>query len=63
MLKVLKNPDHSLPLSTFHDEVAGRMSIQEGARFLEKPQGGKTSILGGVPGVKQLKVLIWEVEL
>ena len=39
-------------------EVAGRMSIQEGARFLEKPQGGKGILLGGVPGVKPAKVLI-----
>jgi alanine dehydrogenase len=39
-------------------EVAGRMSIQEGARFLEKPQGGKGLLLGGVPGVKPAKVLI-----
>ena len=33
-------------------EVAGRMSTQEGARFLEKPQGGRGILLGGVPGVK-----------
>ena len=39
-------------------EVAGRMSIQEGARFLEKPQGGMGVLLGGVPGVKPAKVLI-----
>jgi alanine dehydrogenase len=39
-------------------EVAGRMSIQEGARFLEKPQGGKGILLGGVPGVKPAKVLV-----
>ena len=39
-------------------EVAGRMSVQEGARFLEKPQGGKGILLGGVPGVKPAKVLV-----
>lgn len=39
-------------------EVAGRMSIQEGARFLEKPQGGRGVLLGGVPGVKPAKVLV-----
>ena len=39
-------------------EVAGRMAVQEGARFLEKPQGGKGILLGGVPGVKPAKVLI-----
>lgn len=39
-------------------EVAGRMSVQEGARFLEKPQGGRGILLGGVPGVRPAKVLI-----
>ena len=34
------------------------MSIQEGARFLEKPQGGKGMLMGGVPGVKPAKALI-----
>ena len=51
-------PDRSLPLLIPFSEVAGRMSIQEGARFLEKPQGGKGILLGGVPGVKPAKVLI-----
>ncbi|MDR0891417.1 MAG: alanine dehydrogenase [Mediterranea sp.] len=51
-------PDHSLPLLIPMSEIAGRMSIQEGARFLEKPQGGKGILLGGVPGVKPAKVLI-----
>lgn len=50
--------DRSLPLLTPMSEVAGRMSIQEGARFLEKPQGGKGKLLGGVPGVKPAKVLV-----
>ena len=50
--------DHSLPLLIPMSEVAGRMSIQEGARFLEKPQSGKGILLGGVPGVKPAKVLI-----
>ena len=48
----------TLPLLIPMSEVAGRMSIQEGARFLEKPQGGKGMLLGGVPGVKPAKVLI-----
>lgn len=48
----------TLPLLTPMSEVAGRMSIQEGARFLEKPQGGKGILLGGVAGVKPAKVLI-----
>lgn len=47
-----------LPLLIPMSEVAGRMSIQEGARFLEKPQGGKGVLLGGVPGVKPAKVLV-----
>lgn len=51
-------PDGSLPLLVPMSEVAGRMSVQEGARFLEKPQGGKGILLGGVPGVKPAKVLI-----
>ena len=50
--------DHSLPLLIPMSEVAGRMSIQEGMRFLEKPQLGKGILLGGVPGVKPAKVLI-----
>ena len=48
----------SLPLLIPMSEVAGRMSIQEGTRFLEKPQLGKGILLGGVPGVKPAKVLI-----
>ena len=51
-------PDRSLPLLIPMSEVAGRMSIQEGARFLERPQGGKGKLLGGVPGVAPAKVLI-----
>ncbi len=47
-----------LPLLIPMSEVAGRMSVQEGARFLEKPQGGKGILMGGVPGVKPAKVLI-----
>jgi alanine dehydrogenase len=48
----------ALPLLIPMSEVAGRMSVQEGARFLEKPQGGKGLLIGGVPGVKPAKVLI-----
>lgn len=50
--------DRRLPLLIPMSEVAGRMSIQEGARFLEKPQGGRGILLGGVPGVKPAKVLV-----
>ncbi len=48
----------SLPLLVPMSEVAGRMAAQEGARFLEKPQGGRGVLLGGVPGVKPAKVLV-----
>jgi alanine dehydrogenase len=51
-------PDRSLPLLIPMSEVAGRMSIQQGAKYLEKPQGGKGILLGGVPGVKPANVLV-----
>ena len=47
-----------LPLLTPMSEVAGRMSIQQGAKYLEKPQGGKGQLLGGVPGSAPAKVMI-----
>jgi alanine dehydrogenase len=50
--------DRTLPLLIPMSEVAGRMSIQEGTKYLEKPQGGKGILLGGVPGVKPANVLI-----
>ncbi len=50
--------DGSLPLLIPMSEVAGRMSIQIGAQFLEKPHGGKGILLGGVPGVPPAKVTI-----
>lgn len=48
----------SLPLLIPMSEVAGRMSIQAGAKYLEKPQKGRGILLGGVPGVTPAKVLI-----
>jgi alanine dehydrogenase len=42
-------PDRSLPLLVPMSEVAGRMAVQEGAKFLEKPEGGRGVLLGGVP--------------
>lgn len=57
--ETVENPDGTLPLLIPMSEVAGRMSIQEGARFLEKPQGGKGILLGGVPGVKPARVLVF----
>jgi len=56
--ETVTNTQHTLPLLIPMSEVAGRMSVQEGARFLEKPQGGKGILMGGVPGVKPAKVLI-----
>ena len=56
--ETVEKPDASLPLLIPMSEVAGRMSVQEGARFLEKPQGGKGILLGGVPGVKPARVLV-----
>ncbi|GAA5221821.1 alanine dehydrogenase [Membranihabitans marinus] len=50
--------DGSLPLLIPMSEVAGRMAIQEGAKYLERPMGGKGVLLGGVPGVAPGKVLI-----
>lgn len=50
--------DGSLPLLTPMSEVAGRMAIQEGAHFLEKPFGGSGILLGGVPGVPPAEVVI-----
>ncbi|MDR2085795.1 MAG: alanine dehydrogenase, partial [Dysgonamonadaceae bacterium] len=56
--ETVEKPDRSLPLLIPMSEVAGRMSVQEGAKYLEKPQGGKGILLGGVPGVKPANVLI-----
>ena len=56
--ETVKLADGTLPLLVPMSEVAGRMSVQEGCRFLEKPQGGRGVLLGGVPGVKPAKVLI-----
>lgn len=56
--ETVRGRDNSLPLLIPMSEVAGRMSVQEGARFLEKPQGGRGVLLGGVPGVKPAKVLV-----
>ena len=50
--------DNSLPLLLPMSEVAGRMATQQGAKYLEKPQGGKGILLGGVPGVKPANVLV-----
>ncbi len=56
--ETVEKPDRSLPLLVPMSEVAGRMSIQEGAKYLEKPMGGRGILLGGVPGVRPAKVMI-----
>ena len=56
--ETIQLPDRSLPLLTPMSEVAGRMSVQIGAEFLEKPYGGKGILLGGVPGVLPGRVVI-----
>ena len=56
--ETVETANHSLPLLIPMSEVAGRMSIQQGAKYIEKPQGGKGILLGGVPGVKPANVLI-----
>jgi alanine dehydrogenase len=48
----------ALPLLAPMSEVAGRMSVQAGAHYLEKAQGGSGTLLGGVPGVAPGKVLV-----
>ena len=56
--ETVERPDRSLPLLVPMSEVAGRMAIQEGAKYLEKPLKGRGILLGGVPGVKPANVLI-----
>lgn len=51
-------PDRKLPLLTPMSIIAGRLAVQFGARFLERQQGGRGVLLGGVPGVKPGKVVI-----
>ena len=56
--ETVEKEDHSLPLLVPMSEVAGRMSVQEGAKYLEKPLKGRGILLGGVPGVRPAKVLV-----
>jgi alanine dehydrogenase len=56
--ETVEKEDRSLPLLVPMSEVAGRMAIQQGAKFLEKPLKGKGILLGGVPGVPPAKVLV-----
>lgn len=56
--ETVEKSDRSLPLLVPMSEVAGRMAIQEGAKYLEKPMKGKGILLGGVPGVPPAKVVV-----
>jgi alanine dehydrogenase len=56
--ETIKDARGNLPLLTPMSEVAGRMSIQEGAKYLEKPFDGRGILLGGVPGVLPANVVI-----
>src|SRR5260221_4779405 len=56
--ETLADSSHRLPLLTPMSEVAGRMSIQEGAKHLEKPMRGRGILLGGVPGVEPANVVV-----
>ncbi|MGB1971979.1 MAG: alanine dehydrogenase [Flavobacteriaceae bacterium] len=56
--ETVEDENKRLSLLTPMSEVAGRMSVQQGAKFLEKPQHGKGKLLGGIPGVAPAKVVI-----
>ncbi|KPJ74615.1 MAG: alanine dehydrogenase, partial [Deltaproteobacteria bacterium SG8_13] len=56
--ETIQKPDGSLPLLTPMSEVAGRMAIQQGAKYLEMAQGGAGVLLGGVPGVDPGTVVV-----
>ena len=56
--ETLRGPKGDLPCLTPMSEVAGRMSIQEGAKYLERPQEGRGILLGGVPGVSPAHIAV-----
>jgi alanine dehydrogenase len=56
--ETIKDKKGTLPLLTPMSEVAGKMSIQEGAKYLEKPMEGRGILLGGVPGVAPANVVV-----
>lgn len=56
--ETIRDRNHTLPLLTPMSEVAGRMSVQVGANYLEKERGGRGVLLGGVPGVPPAQVTI-----
>ena len=56
--ETIRETDNSLPLLTPMSEVAGRMSVQVGAQYLERPNGGRGILLGGIPGVAPANVVV-----
>jgi len=56
--ETIKDEHHGLPCLKPMSEVAGRLAVQEGAKYLEKPFGGRGVLLGGVPGVKPGHVVV-----
>ena len=56
--ETIQLPDGSLPLLTPMSEIAGRMAVHEGAKYLEEPMKGRGLLLAGVPGVAPAKVVI-----
>src|SRR5436190_88603 len=56
--ETIKDKKGTLPLLTPMSEIAGKMSIQEGAKYLEKPMMGRGILLGGVPGVEPAHVVV-----
>jgi len=56
--ETIQLPNRSHPCLTPMSEIAGRLSVQEGAKYLETPFGGAGILLGGIPGVKRGKVVI-----
>ena len=56
--ETIRESDGSLPLLTPMSEVAGRMAVQVGAQYLERPNGGRGILLGGIPGVAPANVVV-----
>ncbi len=56
--ETIKDSDGTLPLLTPMSEVAGRMAAQQAAKYVERAQGGRGILLGGVPGVDPATVLV-----
>ena len=56
--ETVQAPDGSLPLLAPMSEIAGRLATQAGARFLERPQGGRGVLMGGAPGVRPANVVV-----